>query len=55
MKAKNIAFYTSGRLPLEQDFAHISEWIKRKSRSKNFANRPNMDRTKAYRPTEVLP
>jgi hypothetical protein len=29
-EAKNIDFYTSGRQPSEQDFARISEWIRKK-------------------------
>jgi hypothetical protein len=28
-EAKNVDFYTTGRQPSEQDFARISEWIKR--------------------------
>ena len=28
-EAKNIDFYTSGRQPSEQDFARISEWIRK--------------------------
>ena len=28
-EAKNVDFYTAGRQPSEQDFAKISEWIKR--------------------------
>jgi len=28
-EAKNVDFYTMGRQPSEQDFARISEWIKR--------------------------
>jgi hypothetical protein len=36
-EAKNIDFYTSGRQPSEQDFARISEWIRKK---KETASRP---------------
>ena len=28
-EAKNVDFYTTGRQPSEQEFARISEWIKR--------------------------
>ncbi len=28
-EAKNVDFYTTGRQPSEQDFARISEWIKK--------------------------
>jgi hypothetical protein len=28
-EAKNVDFYTSGRQPSEEDFARISEWIKK--------------------------
>jgi hypothetical protein len=28
-EAKNVDFYTTGRQPSEQDFARISEWIRR--------------------------
>ncbi len=28
-EAKNVDFYTIGRQPSEQDFARISEWIKK--------------------------
>ena len=28
-ESKNIDFYTTGRQPSEQDFARISEWIKK--------------------------
>jgi hypothetical protein len=29
-EAKNVDFYTTGRQPLEQEFAKISEWIKKR-------------------------
>lgn len=29
-EAKNVDFYTTGRQPSEQEFAKISEWIKKK-------------------------
>ncbi|HKB42988.1 MAG TPA: hypothetical protein VKC90_01315 [Chitinophagaceae bacterium] len=29
-EAKNIDLYTSGRQPLDKDFARISEWIRKK-------------------------
>ena len=29
-EVKNIDFYTTGRQPSEQDFARISEWIKKR-------------------------
>ena len=28
-EAKNVDFYTTGRQPSDQDFARISEWIKK--------------------------
>jgi hypothetical protein len=28
-ESKNVDFYTTGRQPSEQDFARISEWIKK--------------------------
>lgn len=36
-EAKNIDFYTTGRQPPEEDFARISEWIKR-DKEKNSLN-----------------
>ena len=33
-EAKNIDFLTTGRQPSEQDFARISEWIKRDKQKK---------------------
>ncbi len=27
-EAKNVDFYTSGKMPSDEDFAKISEWIK---------------------------
>lgn len=35
---KNIDFYTTGKQPSEQDFAQISEWIK-KDKQKNNINK----------------
>ncbi len=29
-ETKNIDFYTTGRQPSEQEFARISEWVRRK-------------------------
>lgn len=31
---KNIDFYTTGREPSEQEFAHISEWIRKDKEKK---------------------
>lgn len=33
-EAKNVDFYTTGRQPSEQDFARISEWIKKDKQKK---------------------
>ena len=33
-EAKDVDFLTTGRQPSEQDFAHISEWIKRDKQKK---------------------
>jgi hypothetical protein len=33
-EAKNVDFLTTGRQPSEQDFARISEWIKRDKQKK---------------------
>lgn len=33
-EAKNVDFRTTGRQPSEQDFARISEWIKRDKQKK---------------------
>lgn len=33
-EAKNVDFLTTGRQPTEQDFARISEWIKRAKQKK---------------------
>jgi hypothetical protein len=33
---KNIDFYTTGRQPSEQEFARISEWIKRDKAKKGL-------------------
>lgn len=44
-EAKNIDFYTSGRQPSEQDFARISEWI-RKNKKKEVASSPKQQRVK---------
>ncbi len=38
-EAKNVDFYTTGRQPSEQEFAHISEWIKR-DKKKQAALKP---------------
>ena len=35
---QNIDFYTTGRQPSEQEFARISEWIK-KDKAKNALNK----------------
>jgi len=35
-EAKNIDFYTTGRQPSEQDFARISEWIKKDKQKKSL-------------------
>ena len=40
-EAKNIDFYTSGRQPSEQDFARISEWI-RKHKKKEKTSAPKL-------------
>lgn len=48
-EAKNINFYTSGRQPSDEDFARISEWI-RKSKEASFKTKRNLKpRTKAAR------
>lgn len=37
-EAKNVDFYTTGKQPSEQDFARISEWIK-KDKQKQVARK----------------
>ena len=44
-EAKDIDFYTSGRQPSEQDFAHISEWI-RKHKKKEKSSAPKLQQVK---------
>ncbi len=36
-EAKNVDFFTTGRQPSEQYFAHISEWIKQKKNKETKA------------------
>lgn len=36
---KNVDFYTTGRQPSEEEFARISEWIK-KNKQKQAARKP---------------
>ena len=50
-EAKNVDFYTTGRQPSDQDFARISEWIRKdkekkgrkklSSKHKEQSNSPN--------------
>lgn len=46
-EAKNVDFYTTGRQPSEQDFARISEWIKKDK--KKQSTRKNAKQTKTRR------
>lgn len=39
-KAKNVDFYTTGRQPAEQDFARISECIKRDEKKNTCNSKP---------------
>jgi hypothetical protein len=34
-EAKNVDFYTTGRQPSDQDFARISEWIRKNKEKQN--------------------
>ncbi len=43
-EAKNIDFYTTGRQPSEQDFARISEWIRKKKEKDNKAKKTTTKR-----------
>ncbi len=49
-EAKNIDFYTTGRQPSDQDFARISEWI----RKKKGKNKKASIKTKAPRQTKAI-
>lgn len=40
-EAKNIDFYTTGRQPSENDFARISEWIKKDRQRRKFLKTTN--------------
>jgi hypothetical protein len=44
-EAKDIDFYTSGRQPSEQDFARISEWI-RKHKKKEKTSQTKLQQVK---------
>lgn len=37
-EAKNVDFYTTGRQPSQEDFARVSEWIK-KNKQKQSSNK----------------
>jgi hypothetical protein len=39
-EAKSIDFYTTGRKPSEQDFARISEWIKKDRKKQSLSKAP---------------
>jgi hypothetical protein len=41
-EARNIDFYTTGRQPSQQDFARISEWIKKDKEKQNLHNRKSL-------------
>ena len=50
-EAKNVDFYTTGRQPSEQDFARISEWIRKDREKKSRKRRGDKLKSKAIRPT----
>ena len=52
-KEKIVDFYTTGRQLSEQEFAHISEWIK-KDKEKQFLNREKQLRGKNVSPNKII-
>ena len=54
-EAKNVDFYTSGRQPSEEDFARISEWIKKDKQKRRAHKNSSQPEGKNYLASMVLP
>jgi len=53
-EAKNIDFYTTGRQPSEQDFARISEWIKKEKQKQSVRKQPKHGQDKSTSPNRGI-
>jgi hypothetical protein len=53
-EAKNVDFFTTGRQPTEQDFARISEWIKRDKQKSTARKTTKQSSTGKHMAQEVL-
>lgn len=53
-EAKNIDFYTTGRQPSEQDFARISEWIKKEKQKHRSHKQTKQGQDKSTSPNTSI-
>jgi hypothetical protein len=51
-ETKNIDFITTGRQPSEQDFARISEWIKRDKQKRTVRHTTKLSTGKKHLPEQ---
>ena len=53
-EAKDIDFYTTGRQPSEQDFARISEWIKKEKQKQKLRKQTKPGQDKSTSPDRSI-